>query len=143
MISLKLINITCVHINFYVSGCSRLMTMDSVQTALVSTARFSLLLLLLQCLGNVQTIEAVNNNSTCALCIQPGEVSLRSLYIAFFTSFGGDFLSSGVIPAVDLALELINENTSILQGYSLNYTRIYRIQVSLSMHMYRSHALKY
>ena len=97
-----------------------------------------LLLLLLQRLGNVQAVQCVEgntSNSTCAVCIPEGETSPRPLYIAFFTSFGGAYVSSGAIPAVELALELINNSSTILPGYSLNYTEIYAIQVSkLSCH---------
>ena len=44
------------------------------------------------------------------------------LYIALMLSFGGDFVSSGVIPGVQLALNQINSDPSMLPGYSLHYT---------------------
>lgn len=43
------------------------------------------------------------------------------LYIALTSSFGGDFVSSGVIPGVQLALNQINDDPSILPGYTLHY----------------------
>lgn len=44
------------------------------------------------------------------------------LYVALMMSFGGDFVSSGVIPGVQLALNQINSNSSMLPGYTLHYT---------------------
>ena len=52
------------------------------------------------------------------------------LYVAVMLSFGGDFISSGVIPAVQLALNQINSDPSMLPGYSLHYT-LTDTQVSL------------
>ena len=48
----------------------------------------------------------------------------KMIYIAFMTAFSGSFVSSGAIPAVDLAIERVNQNSSLLKGYVLNYTRI-------------------
>ena len=44
------------------------------------------------------------------------------LYVALMMSFGGDFDSSGVIPGVQLALNQINSEPSMLPGYTLHYT---------------------
>ena len=46
------------------------------------------------------------------------------LYFALILSFGGQFLSSGAIPGVQVALDQINSNASILPGYELRYTLI-------------------
>ena len=46
----------------------------------------------------------------------------KTLYFAFMTTFSGSFVSSGTIPAVDLAIERINNDSSILQNYKLNCT---------------------
>ena len=43
------------------------------------------------------------------------------LYVALMMSFGGNFESSGVIPGVQLAIEQINQNQSLLPGYTLHY----------------------
>ena len=43
------------------------------------------------------------------------------LYIALMMSFGGEFDSSGVIPGVQLAIDQINDDPTILPGYSLHY----------------------
>lgn len=52
------------------------------------------------------------------------------LHIAYYVSMSGDFISSGTIPAVDLALETINANEiGILPGYNLSYTTIYDTKV--------------
>ena len=47
-----------------------------------------------------------------------------SLNFSYITTKTGSFVSSGGIPAVDLALEQINNRTSILPNYTLNYTTI-------------------
>ena len=66
------------------------------------------------------------NSSAC----HPNASDTDMLHIAFFTAVSGSFVSSGAIPAVDLAIELINNNTSLLQGYTLNYTSVREIVVS-------------
>ena len=44
------------------------------------------------------------------------------LYFGLMMSFGGSFKSSGVIPGVQMALDLVNNRTSdILSGYTLHY----------------------
>ena len=55
---------------------------------------------------------SVNENMTCPL------------YIALMMAFDGDYITSGVIPAVQLALDEINNDSSILPGYTLHYTLI-------------------
>ena len=44
------------------------------------------------------------------------------LFFGLLSSFGGVFLSSGCIPAVQIALDEINKDDSILPGYVLHYT---------------------
>ena len=44
------------------------------------------------------------------------------LYFALMLSFGGDYTSIGALPAVQIALDYINNEPSILPGYSLHYT---------------------
>ena len=44
------------------------------------------------------------------------------LYIALTQSFGKEYDSSGVVPAVQYALDQINADTDLLPGYSLHYT---------------------
>ena len=44
------------------------------------------------------------------------------LYFALVLSFGGDYKSIGVLPGVQIALDYINSQPSILPGYSLHYT---------------------
>ena len=44
------------------------------------------------------------------------------LFFSLIVSFGENFNSSGVIPGVNVALDLINSNDSnLLNGYSLHY----------------------
>ena len=44
------------------------------------------------------------------------------LFFGLLSSFGGVFQSSGCIPAVQIALDEINKDASILPGYVLHYT---------------------
>ena len=46
------------------------------------------------------------------------------LHFGYITTITGSFVAGGGIPAVDLALKLINERTDILQNYTLNYTDV-------------------
>ena len=58
----------------------------------------------------------------------PGKVwcaasnSSTPLHILYITSGGGEFVSSGTKPAVDMALERINNDPGVLHGYTLNVT---------------------
>ena len=49
---------------------------------------------------------------------------VKPLYFQLLASQGREVDNSGYIPAVDLALSLINENSSILSEYELKYTDI-------------------
>ena len=53
---------------------------------------------------------SVSDNGTCPL------------YVALMMSFGGDYVSSGVIPGIQVAIDEINNDPSMLPGYSLHYT---------------------
>ena len=44
-----------------------------------------------------------------------------SLYFALMQSFGGSYTSAGVIPGIEVALDEINSNRSVLPGYRLHY----------------------
>ena len=70
-----------------------------------------------------------------AWAICPGDFpSGVPLYFGFMTAVDpqSDYVLAGIIPAVDLALELINNNTNMLPGYRLTYNdTIYDAQVKL------------
>ena len=53
---------------------------------------------------------------------EEASVGLKSLYFALMMSFGGDFRSSGAIPGVQVALDQINSDPTLLPGYQLHYT---------------------
>ena len=48
----------------------------------------------------------------------------RSLYFSLMVSSAAGLNTSGVVPAVDQALQDINSDSAILPGYSLHYTRV-------------------
>ena len=44
------------------------------------------------------------------------------LFITLLMSFGGIYKSNGAIPGVQIALDEINRNSTMLPGYKLHYT---------------------
>lgn len=46
----------------------------------------------------------------------------KHLYFGLMQSFGGGYNGSGTIPGVQVALDQINMDPSILPGYTLHYT---------------------
>ena len=44
------------------------------------------------------------------------------LFIQLIMSFGGSYVSSGVVPGIHIALDHINASLDILPGYTLHYT---------------------
>ena len=65
---------------------------------------------------------------------QDDNSSKISLYFGLAVSFGGDQTSVGAIPGVKLALDHINKNASILEGYTLKYI-LTDSQVSSCIHV--------
>ena len=53
---------------------------------------------------------SVSENGTCPL------------YIALMMAFDGDFITSGVIPGIQVAIDEINNDPSVLPGYTMHYT---------------------
>ena len=53
------------------------------------------------------------------------------LHFGYITTKTGDFIASGGIPIVDLALQIINERDGILQNYTLKYTDVLDSGVSV------------
>ena len=51
-------------------------------------------------------------------------------YGLFTAGSSGSFDSAGVIPAIELAEEMINASRSVLFGYSLTHTQEYDTEVS-------------
>ena len=71
--------------------------------------RVAWLLCLLQLRLTKSQFDATNSSS-----------NKTKLYIAFMTSFGGQYNSSGTVPAVEMALEQINSRTDVLSDYTLS-----------------------
>lgn len=59
-------------------------------------------------------------------------VGPRELHILFVVSRTGWFVSSGVIPMVDYAMQEINNRSSILSNYTISYEEILDSKVCLS-----------
>lgn len=105
------------NVHFYLAYC-----ICSIYFSITSLAFFlqiimmPLLLLLFSLLGHSASFQPF---------YPPGEESdgdtRTSLSIALLMSFGGAFNSSGSVPGVQVALDLINNDTSLLPGYKLGY----------------------
>ena len=54
------------------------------------------------------------------------------LFFSYITTKTGSFVAAGAIPAMDLALRLINDRTDILPNYTLGYTEILDSGVDLT-----------
>lgn len=67
-------------------------------------------------------VDITKDQQNCVPEPAPGGNGTCPLYIALMMSFGGDFVSSGVIPGIQLAINQINSDPSILPGYTLHYT---------------------
>ena len=59
----------------------------------------------------------------------------KPLFFSLIVSFGEKFNSSGVVPGVNVALDIINDDSNLLSGYSLHYI-LSDSQVRLIMILY-------
>ena len=62
-------------------------------------------------------VDIARNQQNCSVA----ENGTCPLYIALMMSFGGDFDSRGVIPGIQIAIDQINNDPTMLPGYSLHY----------------------
>ena len=75
--------------------------------------------LLLLC---ICALASISHGSFPLVYPQPSDSSnATSLYLAVMMSFNGTFISSGTIPGIQIALDLINEQEDLLPGYKLHY----------------------
>ena len=81
----------------------------------------ALLLLLLLALQASSACAYVSTYPAAKSSLQTSGNDTVPLYIALIMSFGGEFNSSGTLPGVQVALDLINNRTDLLPGYSLHY----------------------
>lgn len=63
-------------------------------------------------------VDMPQNQKNCSVA----ENGTCPLYIALMMTFGGDYVGSGAIPGIQLAIDHINSDDTILPGYTLHYT---------------------
>ena len=64
------------------------------------------------------------------------------LHFALVLSFGGEYVSIGALPGVQIALNYINSEPSILPGYTLHYSLAYsEVQLNVSFQQSTMHAV--
>ena len=64
------------------------------------------------------SVDITQDQQNCSVA----ENGTCPLYVALMVSFGGEFDSSGVIPGVQMAIDQINNDPTVLPGYTLHYT---------------------
>ena len=116
---------------------SRIMDVATNQQHVPSCCAFTFLVLVFAVLVNVVPAQTDNQSLVVSspspwpyyLQVYPGvdpsgetSVGIKSLYFALMMSFGGNFRSSGAIPGVQVALDQINSDPTLLPGYQLHYT---------------------
>ena len=70
------------------------------------------------------TLFILSQLACCTVSAQ-GEADQREITFMLITSFGRfGYNSSGTLPAADLALEMINNDTNLLPGYRLVYDTV-------------------
>ena len=89
--------------------------MTVFQMGLISAVQMLILAVLM---SSLQQVHSQSNDSRIPL------------YFSYITTKTGDYVGAGAIPAVDLALEQINNSSSILPNYTLEYTDILDSNVS-------------
>ena len=88
----------------------------------------------MECLVSLRRVSSFAVVLVCLWAVVPrgggGETASGSqpektqLFFSYITTKTGSFVAAGAIPAVDLALRLINDRTDILPNYTLDYTEI-------------------
>ena len=81
--------------------------------------------------------KSVSTSNVSCDCHGTNGEAQKTIYIAFMTAFNGSFVSSGTIPAVDLAIERINNDSTLLQKYKIDYTMAIDTEVR-SIYMYHA-----
>ena len=73
--------------------------------------------------------------SRCCKCIGSAEAieNAERLYFSLMVSGAAGQNTSGVVPAVERALQDINNDSSVLPGYSLHFTRVTDTQVTYNL----------
>ena len=83
-------------------------------------ANFQLLVLILAIV--LPRCEASRYDPTNRIYPWPLPADRKAIFFSLIVSFGENFNSSGVVPGVNVALDIINSNDSnLLNGYSLHY----------------------
>ena len=76
---------------------------------------------LIQCLAVVKPQEDSSYLQVYPNSVSNGTDGRTPLYFAVMLSFGDAFTSIGALPGVQIALDYINNESSILPGYTLHY----------------------
>ena len=92
--------------------CMSLYPTPSLQEAVADDANFG------PYLEVYPPVDTAEDQFSCS----PSENKTCPLYVAVTMSFGVEYLSSGVVASIQYALDQINEDSSLLPGYSLHYT---------------------
>ena len=82
------------------------------------------LLFLLLSLQGASVLAYVSTYPELELAHEANSSTNKSIpiYLALIMSFGGAFNTSATIAGVQIALDLINDDPTLLPGYSLHYT---------------------
>ena len=64
-----------------------------------------------------------------------GEPAVEPLYFALMVSSAPSLNTSGVLSAVDQALEVVHNDTTLLSGYRLQHSRILDTQVTIFIYI--------
>ena len=99
------------------------MLVANTPNEMCSASAFASLLLILVVTTDAQYLRSAN---VSVLQVYPPDDdsftdSRIPLYVALMQSFGGGYTSAGVIPGIQVALDDINANNSVIPGYKLHY----------------------
>ena len=98
--------------------------MSAVNVVAWCMAMFCFLLILAVCLVQPSLGEVLSDGEVFQVYpdLEDVQNGTTPLYFALMQSFSGGYVSAGGIPGLMVALDEINNNSTVLPGYSLHYT---------------------